>query len=96
VMEIQGMPVNSVENLLRLGLGCSQVAHHPCKTGLASIAANPPELPHRPAPGLRSPPSLSTDPYGLWPCNQAPRTPCILAQNHDGVLGDCLSSRLQV
>jgi len=72
------------------------VANHRRKTGLDSIAANPPGLPHVPAPGPRSPPRSSPDPLGLWSRRQASGTHHIFAQNHGVVLGDCLGSPLHV
>jgi len=67
------------------------VANHRRQTGLDSIAANPPGLPHVRAPGPRCPRRSSPDPLGLWSRRQAPGTHHIFAQNHGVVLGDSLS-----
>ena len=72
------------------------MANHGCQTGLDSIAANPPGLPHVTAPGPRSPPRSSADALGLWSHCPAPGTHGLLAQNHSVVLGNCLSSPLHV
>jgi len=72
------------------------VANHRRQTGLDTIATNPPGLPHLPAPGPRSPLQSSPDSLGLWSSCQVPDTHDIFAQNHGGVLSDCLSSPLHV
>jgi len=92
VTEIQAMPVNSGENRLASGLGGSQVANYCRETGLDSIAANPPGLPHIPAPRPLSPARLYLDTLGLWSRCQAPGTHHIFGQSHGVILGDCLGS----
>jgi len=72
------------------------VANHRRETGLDSLAANPPRLPHVPASGPRCPPPSSPDPLGLWSCRQAPGTHHIFAQNPGVILGDCLGSPFHV
>jgi len=72
------------------------VANHRRQTGLDSIAANPPGLPHVPAPGPRSSPPSSPDPLELWSLCQVPGTHDIFAQNHGVGLGNCLGSPLHV
>jgi len=72
------------------------VANHHRETGLDSIAANPPGLPHVAAPGPRFPPPSSPDPLGLWSSHQEPGIHHIFAQNQGRILGDCLGSPLHV